>query len=145
MTEHQHWATGVRRRELTVLVALLGSGWRLADAAEGPVRILTEEFPPYNYTDGGKVTGLGTEVVEAVLQELGLQGQFQSMPWARAYETASNVPGVLIYSMVRTPEREKLFKWVGVIAPSDYYLFSLADKALSIPSLEKAQACRSAR
>ncbi len=62
-------------------------------AAAGPVRVLTEEFPPYNYTEGGKITGLGTEVVEAVLQQLGLQGQFQSLPWARAYETASNVPG----------------------------------------------------
>ena len=120
-------------------MGLLCGGWRLAGAADGPVRILTEEFPPYNYTEGGQITGLGTEVVEAVLQQLGVQGQFQSMPWARAYETASNVPGVLIYSMVRTPEREKRFKWVGVIAPSEYSLFSLADKPLSLASLEKAQ------
>ncbi len=139
MAEQQYTHTGVRRRELACLMGLLCSGWRLAGAADGPVRIVTEEFPPYNYTEGGKITGLGTEVVEAVLQQLGLHGQFQSLPWARAYETASNVPGVLIYSMVRTPERDKRFKWVGVIAPSEYYLFSLADKGLAIDSLVKAQ------
>ena len=139
MAEQQYTHTGVRRRELACLMGLLCSGWRLAGAADGPVRIVTEEFPPYNYTEGGKITGLGTEVVEAVLQQLGLHGQFQSLPWARAYETASNIPDVLIYSMVRTPEREKRFKWVGVIAPSEYYLFSLADKALSLSSLEKAR------
>ena len=130
---------GICRRYLACMVGLFVGVAGVSVAAAEPVRVLTEEFPPYNYTEGGKITGLGTEVVEAVLQQLGLQGQFQSLPWARAYETASNVPGVLIYSMVRTPEREKRFKWVGVIAPSEYYLFSLADKGLAITSLGKAQ------
>jgi polar amino acid transport system substrate-binding protein len=107
-------------------------------AAE-PVLVLTEEFPPYNFTDQGRITGLGTEVVEAVLKELGLQGQIQSMPWARAYETAKNTPGVLLYSILRTSEREKSFKWVGVIAPADYYLFSLAGRDIRLASLNDAQ------
>lgn len=133
------FSLGICKRYLVCMAGLLLGVVGVGMAADGPVRVLTEEFPPYNYTEGGKITGLGTEVVEAVLQQLGLQGRFQSMPWARAYETASNVPGVLIYSMVRTPEREKRFKWVGVIASSDYYLFSLADKGLSVTSLEKAR------
>ena len=113
-------------------------GFGAAQAAE-PVRVLTEEFPPYNYTDRGRVTGLGTEVVEAVLKELGLQGQFQSLPWARAYETTMNTPGVLLYSIVRTPEREKSFKWVGVIAPADYHLFALAGRDIALASLDDAK------
>lgn len=113
-------------------------GGVVALAAE-PVRVLTEEFPPYNYTDQGRITGLGTEVVEAVLRELGMQGQFQSLPWARAYETAINSPGVLLYSVVRTSEREKLFKWVGVIAPADYHLFALAGRDIRLTSLEDAK------
>jgi polar amino acid transport system substrate-binding protein len=107
-------------------------------AAE-PVRVLTEEFPPYNYTDRGRVTGLGTEVVEAVLKELGVQGRFQSLPWARAYETTINTPGVLLYSIVRTPEREKSFKWVGVIAPADYHLFALTGRDIALASLDDAK------
>jgi len=119
-------------------VALCWAG--LAPAASDPVvRILTEEFPPYNFTRDGRVTGLGTEVVEAVLAELTLKGQIQSLPWARAYETARTTPGVLLYSIVRTPERERLFKWVGVIAPATYYLYGRAGRDLTIDSLDAAR------
>lgn len=107
--------------------------------ADEPVRILTEEFPPYNYTAQGKITGLATEVVEAVLKEVGLQGRIQSMPWARAYETARNTPGVLIYSIGRTPERDKHFKWVGVIAPTVYYLYGQPGRAYRVDSLGAAK------
>lgn len=124
------------RRVAVHFCLFLGFGVTLA--AE-PVRVLTEEFPPYNYTDQGRITGLGTEVVEAVLKELGLSGQFQSMPWARAYETAISTPGVLLYSIVRTPERERSFKWVGVIAPADYHLFALAGRDIRLASLEEAK------
>lgn len=109
-----------------------------ASAAE-PVRVLTEEFPPYNYSENGRITGLSTEVVEAVLKELGLQGQFQSMPWARAYETARTTPDVLIYSIGRTPERDKLFKWVGVVAPTVYYLYGHPGRYYRVDSLEAAK------
>lgn len=120
------------------VAALCWVCWGSALAAE-PVRVLTEEFPPYNYTDEGRITGLGTEVVQAVLKELGLQGQFQSLPWSRAYETVINTPGVLLYSIVRTPEREKSFKWVGVIAPADYHLFALAGRDIRLATLEDAR------
>jgi polar amino acid transport system substrate-binding protein len=130
---------GFRRRQLVCAVTLLCLGGATGAMADGPVRILTEEFPPYNYTAQGKITGLATEVVEAVLKELGLQGEIQSMPWARAYETAKNTPGVLLYSIVRTPEREKSFKWVGVIAPADYYLYSLVGRNIRLASLDDAQ------
>ncbi len=29
--------------------------------------IYTEEFPPYNFTEGNKIVGVSTEVVEAVM------------------------------------------------------------------------------
>lgn len=133
--------TGIWRR-FACLAALWCWGAGCAVAADGTVRVLTEEYPPYNYTDGGKLTGLSTEVVEAVLKELKLHGEFQSMPWARAYETARGTPGVLIYSIGRTPERDKLFKWVGVIAPTNYYLFGQPGRAYSIDSLEAAKKYR---
>lgn len=145
MQDLQNKNTGLRRRELAFLGVLLCTGVRdagAADAADAALRILTEEFPPYNYTEGGKVVGLGTEVVQAVLAQLGLQGQIQSMPWARAYETARSTPGVLIYSIGRTPERDKLFKWVGVIAPANYYLFGQPGRAYQIDSLEAAKRYR---
>ena len=128
-----------RRREL--LLATLASGLGVASPAFATetVRIVTEEYPPYNYTDNGKITGLGTDVVQAVLRELQIEGQFQSLPWARAYETAQSSDSVLIYSMNRSKEREKLFKWVGQITPTDFYLFSLKSRNLQINDLAEVK------
>jgi polar amino acid transport system substrate-binding protein len=103
------------------------------------VKVVTEEFPPYNYTDNGKVTGFATAVVEAVLREIHVEGRIQSMPWARAYDTAVNSEDVLIYSIGRTDARDKIFKWVGVIAPADWCLFSLPRRNLRLASLEMAK------
>lgn len=136
----KHPQAGIRRRQFAGLAGALWLGAQGVAAHERRLRILTEEFPPYNYTERGRITGLGTEVVEAVLQEIGLQGDIQSMPWARAYQTARDTPGVLVYSIGHTPEREPLFKWVGVIAPTHYYLFSQPGKPLRIESLEAAKA-----
>ncbi len=33
--------------------------------------IYTEEFPPYNFTEGNEIVGVSTEVVEAVMNKAG--------------------------------------------------------------------------
>ena len=100
---------------------------------------VTEENRPVNFLENGKVTGFSTEVIEAVLREIHLQCEFQLMPWARAYTTALHGENVLIFSILRTPEREKLFKWVGVVSPPDSsYLFALRSRKLKLDSLNDA-------
>ncbi|OGB52642.1 MAG: amino acid ABC transporter substrate-binding protein [Burkholderiales bacterium RIFOXYC12_FULL_60_6] len=121
---------------LTGFCAVLGS---VSVTHAETLTVLTEEFPPYNYTDHGQLTGFSTEVVRAVLQEAKIDGLIQSQPWARAYETAKDANSVLIYSIARTVQREKLFKWVGVIAPTQYYLFSLPQRKLQFTQLEQAK------
>lgn len=108
------------------------------------VRVLTSEFPPYNYTlDNGKVTGLSTEIVQAVLQDLGIKALPESKPWARAYEEAKNTPNVLLHSITRTRERDTLFKWVGVIAPANYSLWALKSRTdIAIRTIEDAKKYR---
>jgi polar amino acid transport system substrate-binding protein len=111
----------------------------LPSRAGETIKVLTEEYPPFNYTDKGKITGLGTEVVQAVLKEINVEGQFQSVPWARAYETTQTNENVLIYSINRSKEREKLFKWVGQITPVDFYMFSLKSRNISLSDLNSAK------
>ena len=118
----------------SMLLAGLGGTWLLAGAAE--LRIVTEEMPPYNMTQQGKITGLSTEVLRAVLDEVAIQASIQPMPWARAYDLALNSENVLIYSIARTPQREKLFKWVGVVAPTNWYLYARADSSLHLSSTD---------
>lgn len=104
------------------------------------IQVVTEELPPYNMTVDGRLTGMGTEVVEAMLERAGLSASVQSMPWARAYDLALHSDNVLIYSLARIPQREALFQWVGPIAPTRWSMYALASKPIKLASLDEAKA-----
>ncbi len=126
-------------RALRPLVALAMAGVAAAALAGGELRVVTEELPPYNMTQGGQITGMSTEVVQAVMKEAGQRAPIHSMPWARAYDIALNEENVLIYSIARTPQREKLFKWVGVVAPTHWYLYARVDGIGPLRHLDDAR------
>jgi polar amino acid transport system substrate-binding protein len=126
-------------RRLTPALWLVASLFGVQVACAHGVTVVTEELPPYNMTVDGKLTGMATEVVQAVLDEVGEAARIQSMPWARAYDIALNSENVLIYSIARTPQREGLFKWVGVIAPTRWFLFSLPGTEFNLKSLDDAR------
>jgi len=121
------------------LLFVVLAGFAQLAVAVDEIRIVTEELPPYNMTRDGQVTGMSTEVVQAVLEEIGLQASIQSMPWARAYDIAQNAENVLIYSITRSAQREKLFKWVGVVAPMNWYLYARPGSNIQLDNLDDAR------
>ena len=92
------------------------------------IRVVTEEYPPYNYSENGKVIGFCTEVVEEVLKRAHLDFSIHSYPGSKSYTMAQSEPNMLIYSIRRNGERESLFKWVGVIAKTEVYFFKLKSR-----------------
>lgn len=77
------------------------------------IEAVTEDSS-YSYMDQGRVGGVASRIVEAVLQQAGLDDYHMGIyPWARAYDRALREPDVLIYPILRNAEREPLFKWVG--------------------------------
>lgn len=127
-------------RQLCAFLLLAASGISVAsDSVTAPIRVVTEELPPYNMAENGVVTGLSTEIVQAVMAGLGLNPKIEVLPWARAYDLAQHSDNVLIYPMARTQEREHLFKWVGAIAPTTWFLFSLSERPVWLNSLDDAR------
>ena len=98
--------------------------------------VLTEEFPPYNFTEDGNVVGLSTEVVEAIFTEAGISYEFQVHPWTESYEMALGTKDCMLFSTSRLESREELFKWVGTIAPANYSVYALAENEVEITSVE---------
>ena len=98
-------------------------------AVASEIRIVTEEFPPYDFTgDSGQAEGISTDVVRQVLANLGMEVEIEIFPWARAFKLASENPNVMLFSVVRTQEREALFHWVGVVCEVKSYLFRLKSR-----------------
>lgn len=88
----------------------------LAAPADPPLRLLSEEFPPFNFTAAGRPSGLAVEIVQAVLKRLGQPLAIEFLPWARAYREAQGREPIALFLAARIPEREQLFQWVGPIA-----------------------------
>lgn len=107
---------------------LCWSLWLAPVWAADSLQVVTEDYAPYNYLEEAEIKGLGTEVVEAMLEEAGFEYGLDIYPWARAISLARSRPNVLIYSISRFPEREAQFQWIGVIAHINFHVFALAKR-----------------
>ena len=92
------------------------------------IQVVTEEYPPYNYSENDKVLGFCTDVVKEVLKRANVEYSIHSYPWSKSYKMAQTQPNVLIYSIGRNVEREPLFKWVDVIARTEVYFYKLKSR-----------------
>lgn len=107
------------------------------------IQVVTEEYPPYNYSENGKVLGFCTEVVKEVLKRANLDYSIHSYPWSESYQMAQSQPNVLIYSIGRNVAREPLFKWVDVIAKTEVYFYKLKSRTdIKIKKIDDIQKYR---
>lgn len=127
------------KRSLLVLAGLLCAAGMQVQAQE-KIQAVTEEFAPFNYTENGKVAGYSTQVVEEMFRRAGVAYELHSYPWSRAYKLAQTLPNVVIFTLARTPEREKEFQWIGVLAKRRLYLYKLASRQdIKVDNIEGAR------
>ena len=114
------------RNALILIVCILWPGAAISQT--GPsvaLRIYTEEYAPWNFTDDdGAVTGLNTELIQLLLNKRGFKGRFEVVPWGRAQLFTQTQADSCFFSAVRTPEREALYQWVGPLSQENVQLFS---------------------
>jgi polar amino acid transport system substrate-binding protein len=107
--------------------------------ASAKLKIFTEDSPPANYLDNGKLKGVSVEIVREILRRLKLPDKIQTVPWARGYTLALTQSNVALFSTTRLPQREKLFKWVGPLYSQTWGFYARKDSAIQISSLEEAK------
>jgi polar amino acid transport system substrate-binding protein len=105
-------------------------------ASAEPYQIVTEEWAPYNYQDEGQLTGMGTEIVRAIMTLTGDDFEIVMLPSMRTAHVLQSRPKTIMYSFFRTPERELLYKWVGPIVEESIHSYQLSS-AVPITSLEQ--------
>ncbi|WP_162256852.1 substrate-binding periplasmic protein [Noviherbaspirillum sp. Root189] len=93
-------------------------------------QLVTEENPPYNMRQDGRVVGISTDKLLEAFQRVGVKPDIQIMPWARAYQSALTRSNHCVFSTARNTDREPLFKWIGPIAEAEWVLYKTADAAV---------------
>ncbi|WP_409523659.1 substrate-binding periplasmic protein [Nitrincola sp. MINF-07-Sa-05] len=100
---------------------------------------VTEEYPPVNFQQDGRLQGISVDMLEAMLIHLNAEARredIQYLPWARGYEMVQRLPNTVLFATTRTDAREKLFKWVGPIVLSRNVLLARRDSELSVSSID---------
>jgi polar amino acid transport system substrate-binding protein len=108
----------------------------LACAPAHALTLITEENPPLNFTDGGRLTGFATEVVTEMGRRAKVPLKFEVMAWSKGYPMAQGGKDHCIYSTARLPARERSFQWVGPVAFNRWGVFARQDFAGKIGALD---------
>lgn len=127
------------KRLCQVILVLVMVSFTSTFVSAADFKIMTEEYPPFNYTDNGKLTGVSSEIVLEIAKRIGHSTDVSVEPWARAYALIQKKDGLVLFSMTRTEKRENLFKWAGPIAPNKWVLFAKKGSGITINSLDDAK------
>src|SRR3954463_7439866 len=75
------------------------------------LQMLTEEYPPYNYTENKALVGISTEIVVEMGKRAKVPMTFAVMPWPQAYDQTQMKLETCLFSTARLENRERIFKW----------------------------------
>ena len=121
----------VRLRRALPLLALV-----VLSAPVAAVTLLTEENPPFNFTEEGRLVGMSSEIVLEAARRANLPVKTEVLPWERAYLRAQAERDTCLFSTARLENRERLFVWVGPIATNLWALFGRAAFSPTIRTLK---------
>ena len=101
------------------------------------LNIVTEQHPPFQMRTADGVSGYVTEIIVASLAHTNFSYDIQIYPWARAFNLALHKKNTCIYTIARTPEREKLFQWTKTITTSNSSFIGLkSNKSINVNTLD---------
>lgn len=107
-----------------------------------PLSITTEHAPPASMQGPDGVTGRETDKIREIMSRSKTPYQIELLPWKRAYTLALSRQHTCVYSTSRTPERDRLFKWVGPTDEAEWVLYGRADHEFPLRNLEDARKLR---
>lgn len=89
-------------------LTLLSPGPSLA----GKAIVAIDHFPPWKMADKMPYTGIDIQLVNALLNEIGMEASFQRYPWSRSLEMMRTGEVWLMTGVLRHPERERYIHFI---------------------------------
>jgi polar amino acid transport system substrate-binding protein len=100
---------------------------------------ITEQYPPFNFQENGRLQGISVDLLEEVWERMGVdlnRSIINLLPWTACYQRILNEKDTALFAMARSPQREQLFKWAGPIGPFRTVLLAKRDRNIGIASPE---------
>lgn len=119
------------------LILTLGMATMALATTADDITYMTEQYPPFNYDDGGKVTGISVDLLTAVLKEMGSSKTAKDLsvlPWAQGYKRVQDQDNTCLFAMTLTDARKPLFKWVGPFIDTNISVIAKKGSGVSIAS-----------
>ena len=89
-----------------------------------PIRIVTEDFPPFQTLENGQITGPMYSVMKAICDEAKIKCDIQLMEWKDAYRQALDGDADVVFSiLLEVPERANFFLMSPSIVNTSYSFF----------------------
>ena len=121
----------------TLALTLLVAGILAAAPADAlTLTLFTEESPPFNYMEKGKLVGAATEIVLDMATRASVPVKTDVLPWDKAYVRTQGERDTCLFSTARLENRERLFLWVGPIATNVWAVYGKSDFAPTIRTVK---------
>lgn len=124
---------------LVALVSFIVPVFAIDSNKDTPIKLMTELFPPFQYRHKGKTIGISTDIVKAIQKELSTHHKIDIYPWLEAKKILDSTENTALFSMLRTPEREHQYKWVGPLSTMKMVFFKKKGSDVSLNSLDDAK------
>lgn len=112
----------------------------LAGAAHAePLKLVTEEYPPYNFTSNSVITGASVEQVRRMMEAIDAPFTLEMLPWARALALAESDPETCVFTTGHDDERDKRFKWVEPLLIDRMVMVRKAGSGIDPKTIEAAK------
>lgn len=104
---------------------------------------LTESYPPHNYLENGRLTGVSIEILQLMWKKLGLSNtaaDVKMLPWARGMARIQKEKNIVLFGMGYSAERSETLNWVGPYYAHSLFLIGKKEGKFSIHNLDDAKA-----
>jgi polar amino acid transport system substrate-binding protein len=141
-----HFLYRGRAARQSIAVLLLALALAGADAAPAAptftLYVAAEDSPPTSMREDAKIAGRDVDKMAEIMARTGIAWHIDLLPWKRAFAMLESRPDMCVLTMTRTPEREKLFKWVGPTAEVEWQFYGRPNPPFPINTLDDARPLR---
>ena len=92
-------------------------------SAAQTLKLVTLEYPPYEYTENGEVKGMAVDIVKLIFKEMNQPISIEVLPWSKAIKYIEDGERDAIFTAFKNPKRELFADYSANLMPQIVSLF----------------------